>query len=180
MSFLSYYSVSKVDYCNSVFAGISDQLQDRLQSVLNAAARLVFSARLSERITPLLRELHCLWVPERVTFQLCALAYCCLHGTAPSYLAGSPLWTSDVNTRRRQRSANTAMLEDHPPDVQCSATVPSQWLWHVRETACCLSGMHRRWRRSIASWRRYFFGRRLTIINVKTQFIDTLTAKSHN
>jgi len=46
--------VSKVDYCNSVLAGISCQLQDRLQSigmyavVLNAAARLVFSPRRSE------------------------------------------------------------------------------------------------------------------------------------
>jgi len=50
--------VSKVDYCNLVLAGIAGQLQDRLQSVLNAAARLVFSARRSEHITPLLRELH--------------------------------------------------------------------------------------------------------------------------
>ena len=50
--------VSKVDYCNSVLARIPGQLQDRLQSVLNAAARLVFSARRSERIIPLLRELH--------------------------------------------------------------------------------------------------------------------------
>ena len=44
--------VSKVDYCNSVLAGIPGQLQDRLQSVLNAAARLVFSASRPERITP--------------------------------------------------------------------------------------------------------------------------------
>ena len=43
--------VSKVDYCNSVLAGIPGQLQDRLQSVLNATARLVYSARRSERIT---------------------------------------------------------------------------------------------------------------------------------
>ena len=43
--------VRKVHYCNSVLAGISGQLQDRSQSVLNAAARLVFSARRSERIT---------------------------------------------------------------------------------------------------------------------------------
>ena len=50
--------VSKVDYCNSVLAGITGQLQERLQSVLNAVARLVFSAKRSERITPLLRELH--------------------------------------------------------------------------------------------------------------------------
>ena len=81
--------VSKVDYCNSVLAGISGQLQDQFQSVLNAAARLVFSARRSERITSLLRELHWLRVPERVTFRLCVLAYRCFHGTAPTYLAGA-------------------------------------------------------------------------------------------
>ena len=91
--------VSKVDYCNSVVAGISGQLQDRLQSVLNAAACLVFSARRSERITPLLRELHWLRVPERVTFRLCVLAYRCLHGTAPSYFAESLHRTSDVDIR---------------------------------------------------------------------------------
>ena len=51
-----------------------------------------------------------------------------------------------------------------PPDVQHSVTVPSQWLRHVHGTACRrLSGMHRRRRRSVASWRLYFFGRRLTI-----------------
>ena len=102
--------VSKVDYCNSVLAGIPDQLQDRLQSVLNAAAHLVFSARRSERITPLLRELHWLRVPERVTFWLCILAYRCLHGTAPAYLAESLHRTSDVDTRRRLHSADSAML----------------------------------------------------------------------
>ena len=102
--------ISKVDYCNSVLAGIPGQLQDRLQSVLNAAARLVFSARRSERITPLLRELHWLRVPERVTFRLCVLAYRCRHGTAPAYLAETLLRTSNVDTRRRLRSADSAML----------------------------------------------------------------------
>ena len=50
------------------------------------------------------------------------------------------------------------------PDVQQSMTVPPQWLRHVRRTACRRrSGMHRRWRRSVASWRLYFSGRRLTM-----------------
>jgi len=102
--------VSKVDYCNSVLAGIHGQLQDWLQSVLNAAARLVFSARRSERITPLLHELHRLRVPERVTFRLCILAYHCLHGTALAYLAESLHRTSDVDTRRHLCSADSAML----------------------------------------------------------------------
>ena len=40
--------VSKIDYYNSVLAGLSDTLLRRLQSVLNTAAWLVFSARRSE------------------------------------------------------------------------------------------------------------------------------------
>jgi len=49
--------ITNVDYCSSTLAGVSSALLQRLQSMLNAAARLVFSAR-SEHITPLLRELH--------------------------------------------------------------------------------------------------------------------------
>ena len=70
----------------------------------------VSSARRSERITPLLREFHWLRVLERVAFRLCVLAYCCLRGTAPKYLAGSLIRTSDVVSRRRLRFADTAML----------------------------------------------------------------------
>ena len=130
-----------------LWSAFSD-MQDQLQSVLNAAARLVFSARRSERITPLLRELHWLRVPERVTFRLCVLAYRCLHGTAPTYLAGGLLRTSDVDTRRRLRSADTAILVVPSTRRSTLAIVPSQWLRHVRGrrgTACRrLSGMHRR------------------------------------
>ena len=82
----------------------------RLELVLNAAARLVYSARRSECITPLLRELHWLRVLEQVTFRLCVLTYRCLYGTAPTYLGESLHRTSDVDTRRRLRSADSAML----------------------------------------------------------------------
>jgi len=40
---------------------------------LNAAARLVFSARKYEHTSPLLRELHWLKVPQRIQFRLCVL-----------------------------------------------------------------------------------------------------------
>jgi len=102
--------VSKVDYCNSVLAGVSDTQLRRLQSVLNAAARLVFSARRSEHITPLLRELHWLRVPERIKFQLCVLAFRCLHITAPRYLAETLQLTTSCSSRRRLRSADTSTL----------------------------------------------------------------------
>jgi len=94
--------VSKLDYCSSVLAGLPGSLMRRLQSVglLNSAARLLYSARRSERVTPLLRELHWLRVPERIQFRLCVLTYRCLHGSAPSYLAETlhltPTWNHVV------------------------------------------------------------------------------------
>ena len=56
--------VSKVDCYSTVLAGVSLSITDRLQSVINAAARLVFSARRSEHMTPLIRDFHRLKVPE--------------------------------------------------------------------------------------------------------------------
>jgi len=97
--------VTKVDYCSSVLSGISGQLLQRLQSVFNASDRLVLSARKSEHITPLLRELHWLKVPERIQFRLCVLAYRCIIGTAPSYLAETLHLTAEC--RRRFTSASS-------------------------------------------------------------------------
>ena len=104
--------ISRVDYCNSVLAGISGRLLVRLQSVLNAAARLVFKTRMREPITPLLRELHWLRVPERIEFRLCVLAYRCLQGTAPPCLASGLHRTTEnpVPVRRSLRSADTTSL----------------------------------------------------------------------
>jgi len=39
------FILSKVDYCNVVLAGLSKRDLDRLQSVINAAARLTTGAR---------------------------------------------------------------------------------------------------------------------------------------
>ena len=102
--------ISKVDYCNSVLAGVTKSQLVRLQSVLNAAARLVFSARKSEHVTPLLRELHWLKIPERIQFRLCTLAYRCLHGTAPKYLADDLHLTTATEGYRRLRSADVMTL----------------------------------------------------------------------
>ena len=102
--------VSKVDYCCSVLAGVCGHLLDRLQSILNAAARLMFSARHSKRITLLLRDLHWLRVPERIQFHLCILAFRYLNGSAPPYLAESVRRTPDVEGRCHLRSSTTMTL----------------------------------------------------------------------
>jgi len=52
-----------LDYCNALLYGIADDLLRRLQSVQNAAARLVAGSRRPDHITPVLRRLH--WLPVR-------------------------------------------------------------------------------------------------------------------
>jgi len=59
--------ITKAD-CSSLLAGVSSQLLSRLQSVFNAAALMIYSSRRSEHITPLLRELHWLKVPQRIQY----------------------------------------------------------------------------------------------------------------
>jgi len=72
-----------LDYCNSVMAGLPKRDLDRLQSVINAATRMTIGARRYDHVTLLLKDLHGLLVPERITYKLCVLVYNCLHGSAP-------------------------------------------------------------------------------------------------
>ena len=82
----------------------------RLQSVQNAAARLIFRARRYDHVQPLLRSLHWLRVPERISFRLAVLVYRCLHGSAPGYLASYLQRVSDLGARRRLCSSSTSAL----------------------------------------------------------------------
>ena len=99
---------SRFYYCNALLYGVSDGLMRRLQSVQNAAARLVTGARRRDHITPILRQLHWLPVRQRVTFKIAVLVFQCLTGQAPTYLADDCQLTSDVSTRRL-RSTDRAM-----------------------------------------------------------------------
>ena len=100
---------SRFYYCNALLYGVSDGLMRRLQSVQNAAARLVTGARRRDHITPILRQLHWLSVRQRVTFKIAVLVFQCLTGQAPAYLADDCQLTSDVSTRRLQ-STDPAMF----------------------------------------------------------------------
>jgi hypothetical protein len=66
---------SRLDYCNGLYYGISEVLLSRLQSVQNAAARLVTGLGRREHITPVLQQLHWLPVRQRVQFKLATLIH---------------------------------------------------------------------------------------------------------
>ena len=95
---------SRVDYCNSVFS--LARAKHLLQSVLNAAARVISRRKKYDHITDVVRDqLHWLPVTERLEYKLCSLVYECLHQSDPLYLSEMCNFVSDLPGRRHQRSA---------------------------------------------------------------------------
>jgi len=103
---------SRIDYCNTVLTGAPRTVTDKLQRVLNAAARVVTGTRKFDRgLSQILHhELHWLNVPDRVFFKLTVLVHRCLNGRAPPYLSDYCVPVARVATRRHLRSANCQLL----------------------------------------------------------------------
>ena len=80
------FGSDKLDFGNATLACIPSFQLDRLQAVMNAAARLLFQTNRYDHITPLLRRLHWLRVPQRISFKLAVMMYQCVRGLGPAYL----------------------------------------------------------------------------------------------
>jgi len=63
-----------------------------------------------DHVTPLLKDLHWLRVPERISFHLAVLVYRCQHGIVPPYLANELHRVADVESRQRLHSTTTALV----------------------------------------------------------------------
>ena len=95
--------LSKLDYCNSLLAGIPQESLNRLQLVQNNAARLVSKTKKSDHITPVLRDLHWLPVRHRIVFKVCTIVFKCINNHAPLYLKNL---LQKYHQTRALRSAN--------------------------------------------------------------------------
>src|SRR6218665_1101551 len=99
------FVITQVDRSNSLLAGAPKCLLDRLQSVLNSAARLVCNRRKYDHVTPLLRDcLHWLPVQYRIDYTHALLVYKSLHGAAPDYLKSYCVGVSTLRAGARLQS----------------------------------------------------------------------------
>ena len=80
------FVVSKIDSYNSLIFGLPNHLIDKLQHLLNAAARLIMVANKYDSITPILKELHWLPIEQRIIFKINLITFKCLNNLAPPYL----------------------------------------------------------------------------------------------
>ena len=99
---------SRLDYCNSILAGLPNDEIKRLERVQNSAARLVMRKKKSDHVTPLLYELHWLPVKFRCQYKICTLAYRHFEGTLPTYLSNV---LSTYEPSRALRSSNKKLLK---------------------------------------------------------------------
>ena len=99
---------SRIDYCNSLYAGITETQAGRLQQIQNNAARLVVKSSKREHVTPVLRQLHWLPVKCRTDFKIATIAHQCqFEDTYPSYLKDL---VQQHTPCRSLRSANRQLL----------------------------------------------------------------------
>ena len=69
------FVTSKLDYCNALLYGLPDRLLQRFKRI-----------KKYDNITPTLKALHWLCVPERIQYKISLLTFKALHGLAPNYL----------------------------------------------------------------------------------------------
>jgi len=110
------FVTSRRDYCNVVFVGAQKSVTNKLQRVLNAAARVVSGSRKFNRgLTQLLHaDLHWLDMSKRVRYKLCMMMRRCQKGTAPQYLSVHWAPVSETASRWHLRSATSHQLTVPP------------------------------------------------------------------
>jgi len=117
----------RLDYCNSLLYGVTDNVMRRVQSLQNAAARLITGARRRDHITPVLCQLHWLPVRQRVEFKLACLVRQALCGQMPIYLADDIHLVSEGNQRSLPSSSDNMCVVP---------TTYAQQLWRQKLWRC--------------------------------------------
>ena len=117
--------LNRLDFGNARFAALLAHQYRRLHAVCTqrcGTTSLIYRRRRFDHVTPLLRYLHWLKVPERVAYKLAMTVYRCLHGMTPPYLCDG----------LQRRSATCCRTESAPAaffNVQCPCPIKADILW---------------------------------------------------
>lgn len=104
---ISLLILSKLDYCNGLYVKLQKQYTRKLQSVQNAAARLILDLPKFHPVSASIKKLHWLTVANWIKFKALCLTYKALHDSSSRYLKQYLSW---YIPNRDLRSKNTLMI----------------------------------------------------------------------
>ena len=82
------FILTRLDYCNSLLAGLPDNKLSKLQRIQNHATRIVLRKPRHASATSMCKTLHWLSVKARIQYKIaCLCCQCLCHNTMPSYLS---------------------------------------------------------------------------------------------
>ena len=122
--------ISRLDYCNSLLVGLPLNRLSPLQSIMNAAARLIHLSDRSSSASPLCQSLHWLPLAQRIKFKILTITYKAIHNSAPTYLTQL---ISKYHPNRPLRSSQDLLLScslvtsSHKRIQDFSRTSPILW-----------------------------------------------------
>ena len=124
------FVTSRLDNLNGLLCGMPSVKLAKLQKIQNNAARLLTTSSKWDSITPILRDLHWLPIPERIHFKTLLLTYKALNGEGPAYLREL---LELYNPTRSLRSSDKLLLVEPRSRFQSygdrsfSVTAPVLW-----------------------------------------------------
>ena len=121
---------SRIDYCNSLFINLSKSTINGLQAIQNYAARLVLRQGRFCHITPLLKTLQWLLVPDRIDFKTLLLTFRALHYSTPLYLKSQLTIKTHYRPFRDQDHLQLEVPRSHSArmgDRAFSIAAPTLW-----------------------------------------------------
>ena len=76
---------SHLDYVNGILSGLPEIDINKLQKVLNVAAKFVFDKDKYSSASECMAHLHWLLIRQRIDHKVLTIVYCCLNNEAPEY-----------------------------------------------------------------------------------------------
>ena len=79
--------LSKLDYCNALYAGLPKKLTNKLQTVLRSCIKFIYKIDgRGEDLDAYFRKAHILPIEYRIKFKVCLFVHKWFHGKVPDYL----------------------------------------------------------------------------------------------
>ena len=93
------YVLSKLDYCNSLYYGISSNLLDKLQKVQNCAVRLISKQSIkSGHLDEKMKQYHWLPVRHRILYKMMLIVHNCINNKAPEEIMSMFSYSDSART----------------------------------------------------------------------------------